>query len=138
DGRYLLVNTWGDGFFAVFDAVADCAAFALELIDRVGKALDWQAMGFLDANPLRVGLHAGPVFELAHDPVLERRNFFGQHVNRTARIEPVTMPGCAFASEQFASLLTVEAPDAYRCDLIGVAKLPKKAGSHALYRVSHV
>jgi len=135
-GRYLLANTWGDGFFAVFDAVADCAAFALELIDRVGEALDWQAMGFPDVNPLRVGLHAGPVFELDKDPVLGRRNFFGQHVNRTARIEPVTMPGCAYASEQFAALLTVKAADSYRCDLIGVEKLPKKAGAYALYRVS--
>src|SRR5262249_38775908 len=64
-GRFLLANSWGDGFFAVFDLVEDCAAFALELIERVGAALDWRAMGFPDANPLRVGLHAGPVFELA-------------------------------------------------------------------------
>ena len=57
------------------------------------------------------------MFELARDPILHRRNYFGQHVNRTARIEPVTIPGCAFASEQFAALLAREAPEAFRTEL---------------------
>jgi class 3 adenylate cyclase len=136
-GGALLTNTWGDGFFAVFERVADCAAFALDLLKEVGSALDWPGMGFPEANPVRVGLHAGPVFELADDPILRRRNFFGHHVNRAARIEPVTIPGCAFASEQFAALLTMEAPQAFRCELIGVERLHKKSGSLALYRISH-
>jgi len=41
----------------------------------------------------------------------------------------VTISGCAFASEQFAALLIMEAPDAFRSELIGVEKLPKKSGS---------
>jgi class 3 adenylate cyclase len=131
-----LVNTWGDGFFAVFETVAECAGFALDLIEQVGKDVDWREMGFPEINPLRVGLHAGPVFELPEDPVLGRRNFFGQHVNRAARIEPVTMPGCAFASEQFAALLIREAAERFQTDLIGVERLPKKSGMLALYRVS--
>jgi class 3 adenylate cyclase len=131
----LLANTWGDGFFGVFEHVRECADFALELVAGVRGALDWKGMGFPDANPIRVGLHAGPVFELEEDPVLKRNNFFGQHVNRAARIEPVTMPGSAFASEQFAALLTMAAPDRFRLEEIGVQQLPKKSGVVALYRI---
>lgn len=131
----LLVNTWGDGIFGVFKRVQDCASFALDLVAGVRGALDWEEMGFPDANPIRVGLHAGPVFELSEDPILRRRNFFGRHVNRAARIEPVTMPGSAFASEQFAALLTMAAPDDFRVEEIGVQQLPKKSGVVALYRI---
>ena len=133
--RVLLANTWGDGFFAVFETVTDCARFALALLGRMRHGLDWVGMGFANPNPLRVGLHAGPVFEMERDPALGRRNFFGQHVNRTARIEPVTMPGCAYASEQFAALLTVEARDEFVCEFVGTEELPKKAGCVVLYRV---
>jgi class 3 adenylate cyclase len=132
----LLTNTWGDGFFAVFESVSDCATFALDMLKCVGGDVPWAEMGFPEINPLRVGLHAGPVFELPNDPILNRRNYFGQHVNRAARIEPVTMPGCAFASEQFAALLAREAADAFRTELIGVERLPKKSGIVALYRIS--
>jgi len=47
----------------------------------------------------------------------------------------VTISGCAFASEQFAALLIMEAPDPSAVKLIGVEKLPKKSGSLALYRI---
>jgi class 3 adenylate cyclase/tetratricopeptide (TPR) repeat protein len=133
--RVLLANTWGDGFFAVFDGVVDCAEFALELLAQVGQWVDWSTMGFPDSNPLRVGLHAGPVFEIDEDPILRRRNFFGRHVNRAARIEPVTIPGCAFASEQFAGLLAMESHRNLSAELIGLEKLPKANGSLSLYRI---
>lgn len=136
--KVLLVNSWGDGIFAVFAHVADCADFALRLIDQLKGKMPWIELGFHDTNPVRVGLHAGPVFELPEDPILRRRNFFGQHVNRTARIEPVTMPGNAFASEQFAALLTLEAPNDFRCELIGIENLAKKYASAVLYRISRM
>lgn len=131
----LQTNTWGDGIFAVFETVAAAARFALALLDRLRDGMNWADMGFANPNPLRVGLHAGPVFEMDTDPVLGRRNFFGQHVNRTARIEPVTMPGCAYASEQFAALLAVEARDEFVCEFVGTEELPKKSGQVVLYRV---
>jgi class 3 adenylate cyclase len=131
----LQTNTWGDGIFVVFETVAAAARFALALLERLRDGMNWTGMGFANPNPLRVGLHAGPVFEMDTDPVLGRRNFFGQHVNRTARIEPVTMPGCAYASEQFAALLTVEARDEFVCEFVGTEELPKKSGSVVLYRV---
>lgn len=129
-------NTWGDGFFAVFDGPEACADFALAMLDRLPREIRWNDLGFEHPNPLRIGLHAGPVYDYDPDPVLRRRTFYGRHVNLTARIEPVTVPGCAFASEQFAALLAVRAPGRFRCDFVGMEKLAKEAGSAPLYRVS--
>ena len=149
-GRLLVKNTWGDGVFAVFGAepdgtgmgeasaagVVDAADTALRLIAGFeASAPVWARMGFHDVNPIRVGLHAGPVFELAHDPVLGRMNYVGQHVNRTARIEPITLPGSAFASEQFAALLTVAAPNVFGCEFVGVEPLAKNYATAPLYQI---
>ena len=100
-------NTWGDGLYLVFDRVTDAAAFALQLLDRV-KKVDWGALGLPKSTTIRIGMHAGPVFHRL-DPILGRKNVFGSQVNRAARIEPVTTPGCVFVSEHFAAALAVEA-----------------------------
>jgi hypothetical protein len=55
-------------------------------------------------------------------------------VTRAARIEPVTMPGCAFATEQFAALLTIESGEKYLCEYIGVEQLAKHYDRCVLYR----
>jgi len=140
-------NTWGDGVFAVFgpdpaggpadaSGVAAAADAALRLVAACeAAAAEWRRIGFADPNPVRVGLHAGPVFELSPDPVLGRTNYFGQHVNRTARIEPITLPGSVYASEQFAALLTVAAPDAFACEYVGVEPLAKNYSTAPLYQL---
>jgi adenylate cyclase len=122
---------------AMATGVAAAAEFALRLVAAFAAAGDeWQRMEFADPNPIRVGLHVGPVFELAPDPVLGRANYFGQHVNRTARIEPVTLPGSAYASEQFAALLTVAAPRRFECEFVGVEALAKDYATVPLYRIA--
>jgi class 3 adenylate cyclase len=127
-------NTWGDGLFLVFDDVAACAAFALDLLDCV-RDTDWQRWNLPADTTVRIGLHAGPVFpEL--DPVIRRRNFFGSHVNRAARIEPVTTPGCAFATEQFAGLLAASGTVEVHCEYVGVEDLAKGYDRCALYRLA--
>jgi pilus assembly protein FimV len=83
---------------------------------------------------LRLGLHAGPVYPHL-DKIIERRNFFGSHVNRAARIEPVTTPGCAFASEQFAAALAVEPGHDFVCEYVGVEHLAKDYDRCPLYRL---
>jgi class 3 adenylate cyclase len=60
---------------------------------------------------------------------------FGSHVSRAARIEPVTVPSCACASEQFAACLTVEAADEFACEYLGVHELAKGYDRCPLYRV---
>src|SRR5205823_14069745 len=58
-GSVLQTNTWGDGLFAVFATVTDCARFALALLDRLRDGMEWSRMGFANPNPLRVGLQIG-------------------------------------------------------------------------------
>ena len=111
------VNTWGDAIYAVFDFAHDAGLFALELTkmlqagknDWVAKGLYWEEQIPGQDKPekhaldIRVGLHTGPVF-VHYDSVVRRLGFTGSHVNRAARIEPVTRPGEVFASEEFAAL----------------------------------
>jgi len=128
-------NTWGDGLYVVFDTVAEAASFAVELVEPSrGPVPDWVAFGLGPTNPMRVGLHTGPVFELK-DLFQGRSEFAGQHVNRAARIEPVTVRGCAYASEPFAALLTMQASGRFTVETVGVHSLPKDYDRCALYRV---
>lgn len=126
-------NTWGDGLFIVFDSVMAAADFSLRLRDMVLQN-DWEKAGLPADTNIRIALHAGPVYR-AHDPIIDRPNYFGAHVNRAARIEPVTTPGSVFVSEQTACLLASQGIDAFACDYLGVMALAKKFGSGSLYRL---
>ncbi len=126
-------NTWGDGLYLVFDEAVHCAEAALRLLERA-DAVDWTEFGLSETNPLRIGLHAGPVFS-GHDPIIDRTNYFGSHVTRAARIEPVTVPGCAFVSEQLAALLAVEPGHDFVCEYIGIEHLAKQYDQCPLYRL---
>ena len=128
-------NTWGDGLFLVFDRVTDCADFAMRLLDRI-KRMDFERLGLPADTTVRMGIHAGPVYPY-EDKIINRTNFFGSHVNRAARIEPVTTPGCAFTSEQFAALLAVEPGHDFICEYVGVEDLAKGYDRVPLYRLGH-
>lgn len=127
------LNTWGDGLFMVFDEVTGAAEFALKLRDAVLKT-DWPAHGLPTGTSIRIGMHAGPVFP-AVDPIIGRRNFFGAHVNRAARIEPVTAPGAVYISEQMAALLAASGTRQFACDYLGAMELAKHYGESVLYRL---
>lgn len=126
-------NTWGDGLFVVFDDLLPAADFALRLRDTV-RDTDWPARGLPAGLSIRIGMHAGPVYP-ALDPILDRTNFFGTHVNLAARIEPVTAPGSVFLSDQAACLLAATGSDEVACDYLGFTELAKKFGGSALYRL---
>jgi class 3 adenylate cyclase/tetratricopeptide (TPR) repeat protein len=154
------VNTWGDGFYAVFDFAHDAGMFALELTQMLkegegewlSKGLYWESRfgdGAAVKHPLnvRVGLHTGPVV-MHFDPVVRRIGFTGAHVNRAARIEPVAEPGQVFASEEFAAIAEfgheVERSEGARtgpepgfvCEYAGSRELAKNyPGFHRMYRV---
>ena len=127
-------NTWGDGLFMVFGSAVDAAGFALRLLDRMGQ-ITWDSMG-RDFQPgLRIALHAGPVFE-KRDPVRGSLNVFGRHVNRAARIEPITEPNCVYATEQVAALLALEQNAPFVCEYVGQKELPKNDGVIGLYQIT--
>jgi class 3 adenylate cyclase len=127
------VNTWGDGLFMVFDDVAVGADAALRLRDAVLRT-DWPARGLPPETSIRVGMHAGPVFP-ADDPLIGRANFFGSHVNRAARIEPVAAPGAIYVSESMACLLAASGGNAFATDYLGSVTLAKGFDTTSLYRL---
>ena len=126
-------NTWGDGLFLVFEDLVGAADFALHLRDRI-VGQDWTAVGLPEDTTIRIGMHTGPVFE-ADDPILGKKNFYGSHVNRAARIEPVTTPGSVFVSEQTACLLVASECTRFAVDYLGQIPLAKQYGSGSLYRL---
>jgi class 3 adenylate cyclase len=126
-------NTWGDGLFLVFNELPQAAAFALDLRDLVNDT-DWTKRGLPATTNIRIALHVGPVYP-AEDPILKCRNFFGSHVNQTARMEPITSPGSVFVSDQAAALIRFHATDKFACDYLGPAALPKDAGTIGLHRL---
>ena len=134
----LFQNTWGDGLYVVFADVVACADFALRLLARLER-FDFGSFGFTlseDKKPgVRIGLHTGPVFE-GYDAIIGRNNYFGSHVSRAARIEPVTAPGCAFVSEQFAAALAVTPGHDFVCEYLGLQPLAKSYDVSPLYRLT--
>jgi class 3 adenylate cyclase/tetratricopeptide (TPR) repeat protein len=142
------VNTWGDALYFVFDRVEAAGCFALELVEMIERT-DWEARGVfwedvvdgrVVRRPLRLrtALHAGPVFP-HFDPVVRRLSFTGAHVSRAARIEPVTLPGDVFASEEFAALAAADNAGGFACHFVGTMPLAKKyPGVFRIYRLRRV
>jgi class 3 adenylate cyclase/tetratricopeptide (TPR) repeat protein len=127
----VFVNTWGDGLYVVFESAVAGAEFALRLVDRAA-GLAWTKIRPGVEMAARVGIHAGPVYQ-RRDPIIDRENVFGSQVVRAARIEPVTTPGCVFASEQFAAALEVEPNHPFVCEYVGIEELAKGYDRCPLY-----
>jgi hypothetical protein len=129
----VMTNSWGDAIYAVFDTPEAGAEFALRLLARV-REVDWTAAGLSDSSQIRVALHAGPVFS-GFDPIMGRDNYFGSSVTKAARIEPVTPPGMAYASEAFAATLAAADRDNFVLEYIGALPLAKGYGESRIYRL---
>jgi class 3 adenylate cyclase len=129
----LFVNTWGDGLYMVFAEVVDGAEFALDLRDAV-RATDWPRHGLPAGTGIRIGMHTGPVFR-APDPLIGRDNYFGSHVVRAARIEPIVAPGAVYVSAMMAYALEASGAGSLRADFRGTLPLAKGYGTDVLYRL---
>ena len=140
------LNTWGDAIFAVMDNASDLADFAITLSELVPE-ISRNTRGLPPIN-VRVSLHAGPVYE-AIDPFLKIPNYYGGHINRAARLEPVTVIGEVYATEQFMALLISEQSakrvekhqmglpfsDKYAYEYVGVTALAKGFGEQPVYHL---
>lgn len=131
--RPIFGNTWGDGLYLVFEDVVPGADFALRLRDAIAR-IEWAKAGLPADMDIRIGMHTGPVFR-AIDPIIKRENFFGAHVTRTARIEPVAAPGTVYVSEQLAAALAASDDRRFACDYLGILALSKQFGSSKMYRL---
>ena len=120
------VNTWGDGIFVVFRNAGRAAACALDMQDAM-SAIDLGAAGLPETVKLRLGGHLGPVYEL-DDPVTDRPNYYGAHVSRAARIEPITPEGCVYVTETFAAMLALHNAGQFSCDYVGNTEMAKHYG----------
>ncbi|HLY46082.1 MAG TPA: tetratricopeptide repeat-containing protein [Stellaceae bacterium] len=127
----LLANTWGDGLFLVFDDAGQAANCALDLQDAIA-GVDLAAAGLPADLALRLGGHLGPVYT-ARDPIIERDNFFGAHVSRAARIEPVTPERCIYVTETLAAVLALHNADAFVCDYVGMTAAAKHFGKMRMF-----
>ncbi|MFZ3272119.1 MAG: adenylate/guanylate cyclase domain-containing protein [Mycobacterium sp.] len=119
-------NTWGDGIFVVFRNAGRAAACALDMQDAM-SAIDLETAGLPETLKLRLGGHLGPVYEL-DDPVTDRPNYYGAHVSRAARIEPITPEGCVYITETFAAMLALYNADQFSCDYVGNTEMAKHYG----------
>ncbi|MBF0284167.1 MAG: adenylate/guanylate cyclase domain-containing protein [Magnetococcales bacterium] len=142
-----LVESWGDALYVVTATARHMLRYAF-LVQQGFARIDPVLHGLSQPLRLRVGLHAGPVYEGFH-PLTDRRIIYGSHVSRAARIEPVTVPGQIYASQQFVSLLTAEEnrvrhealttgePYApwYAIDYLGIIALAKNYGSQPAYHI---
>lgn len=142
------INTWGDAIFAVMDKATPMAEYALTMQEVVTRLGEEMRDSFPKPLNLRISLHAGPVFE-AIDPICGRKNFYGSHINRAARLEPVTVIGHVYATQQFVAVLTAEQSaqrseaqnngeefeEKYVSEYVGVLSLAKDFGKQTVYHL---
>ena len=126
-------NTWGDGLYLVFSKTEAAARFALDLCDMVVQT-KWADRELPADLALRIALHAGPVY-VGIDPVTRTRTFFGTHVSRAARIEPITPSGQVYASESFAALAAAQDAKGFACDYAGQIPMSKGYGTFPTFSV---
>ncbi|WP_051305086.1 adenylate/guanylate cyclase domain-containing protein [Chitinilyticum litopenaei] len=142
-----LIESWGDAIYAVMDTSLAMADYAFALIDAIGAM---HASGSPLSRPLqvRIGLHAGPVFAGEH-PLTGRPIVYGSHVSRAARLEPVSLPGHVYASQQFVAMLLAEENalrheaqmtggdyrPRYACEYVGMLSLAKNYGRQPVYHL---
>jgi class 3 adenylate cyclase len=129
----LVRNTWGDGLYLIFPRVRDAGLFALELCAMI-SGTDWADVDLPPNLSVRVGLHAGPLFDFS-DRVTGQLTLGGKHVMRAARIEPVTPPGMVYATQEFAALAAAYGVTDFYCEPVGRVRLAKKAGVMPLFSV---
>ncbi len=123
-------NIWGDGLFSVFSDVERAACCALEMQSAL-SVIDYAHHNLPSGLALRIGCHFGPVFVM-EDPITNRLGYFGGHVNKAARIEPVTPPGEVYVSEAFAAHLALVC-DELDCEYVGDVASAKGYGSFRMY-----
>ena len=129
----VVAESWGKSLYFVFNELPDAAHFALELRDLILRT-SWAERGLPSDLGVRMVLHAGPVFAF-HDPVLGREACVGAHVNRAARIEPITAPGQVYASQEFAALCSAEDLSAVSFEFLGRLRTARLFEDAPLYRL---
>ena len=124
--RGLMVKMTGDGVSAAFDDPLDAVVATLELQCALGKPDATHGIAFL----VRCGLHAG---------VVERRDddFFGEPVNRAARIMQAAHGGQVLLSQAVAALVGERLPHGVSLRDLGLVRLRDLSSRERLYQIVH-
>ncbi|MBT3585496.1 MAG: adenylate/guanylate cyclase domain-containing protein [Halobacteriovoraceae bacterium] len=134
EGKVDFVNTWGDGLFVVLPNVSIAAELALEL--QVGLKKFFESNDDFTDNALRLGAHYGPVIQ-KFDPILKKNNYFGVHISRAARVEPVTPVGEVYATWPFASEISLLTKKDFKVSYVGHLPAAKSYGRLKMYLLGH-
>jgi class 3 adenylate cyclase len=124
-------NTWGDALFVVFTDPTAAARCGLDLRDDM-TALQLEEAGLPGHLGIRLSGHIGPIFP-TWDPVMRRQSFFGAHIVRAARMEPVTPPGAVLVTEPFAATLELSGCTDLGCEYVGHLPAAKDYGRLRMY-----
>ena len=124
-------NTWGDALFVVFTDPTAAARCGLDLRDDM-TALQLEEAGLPGHLGIRLSGHIGPIFPM-WDPVMRRPSFFGAHIVRAARMEPVTPPGAVLVTEPFAAALELSGCTDLGCEYVGHLPAAKDYGRLRMY-----
>ena len=115
----------------VFDDAGKAASCALDL-QAAMAGIDLAGAGLPEYLALRIGVHLGPVYA-GRDPIIKQQNFFGAHVSRAARIEPVTPEGCVYVTETLAAVLAIHNAAEFTCDYVGMTEAAKNYGPMRMF-----
>lgn len=126
-------GTWGDALYAIIDTPQRAAAIALELQDRLAGLPPALCPPGAPAG-MRIGVHFGPIW-VGTDRITGNRLWYGNEVNRTARIEPVTPVGGVYCTDSFAAALLVANSEECCLTSVGQVDLAKNHGRVELYRL---
>jgi class 3 adenylate cyclase/tetratricopeptide (TPR) repeat protein len=129
--QVLYRNSWGDAVYAILDTPEVGARCALAIQNGL-KELNLRQLGFTHPLELRLAVHYGPIFR-GRDFLVKAETFFGAHVTRAARIEPVTPPGEVFVTEAMAAALALWGESTVRPEYVGNTQLAKNYGSMKMY-----
>ncbi|HVS51827.1 MAG TPA: TRAFs-binding domain-containing protein [Opitutaceae bacterium] len=131
----VVAESWAGIHYFIYDAAEDAARFALAFRDLV-VGTPWAQHGLPADLGVRIVVHAGPVFAF-NDPTLRRLTCVGAHVNRAARIEPLTPTGQVYVTQEFAALCGAEGVDAVTLEYLGYMRTTTLFEDAALYRLDH-
>ena len=131
ESSILSMNTWGDGLFVVLEDALSAVQCAAALQDAM-RHLDLATTGLPEHLALRLGGHYGPIYEI-EDPILKHTNYFGAHVSKTARIEPITPEGEVYVTRQLAAEIELESSKHFKTEYVGIMPAAKKYGDMPMY-----
>ena len=127
----LVWNTWGDALVAIMEDSEVIKNLLFDYRDFF-QNYDFKSKNIRELQP-RIAAHFGE-FDIFEDKLLDRQNAIGENINLTARIEPITLPGDIFVTEDFKFNIEKNQDD-IKFQSLGELPLAKNFGSYNLYRL---